>query len=382
MSCRVRNSTLIYDIATFGTTNVAPVVDVSTNPISADIGGEVTISSTIVDGQPPYAYQWYSVVSGVTSAISGATNSSLVLTGLLASQSSAQYFVKVSNTYGTGASASASLNLLSGAPTLVLDVSPPLAVAPVGASVTLSVTATGTEPFQYQWLQNGTAISGATAASYSLDTLAGTNSYSVTIRNSAGSISSSTEVLVGVSGAPTVVNFTSNVSSWSFNQSSSWPGQTSHPGIVSNVLTTTDGVNSEACSAFYTIPQYIGGFIAAFTYQEAPGSTGVEADGTTFCLENSTNASLGTTYTAIGGGGGDLGYVGISPSAALALNLYEGDHGGQGYLFVTGGNVPDSDTALGNYLKPEPLNLNGGDPIYVPTLLYPRHHELVDGGYR
>jgi hypothetical protein len=59
-----------------------------------------------------------------------------------------------------------------------------------------------------------------------------------------------------------------------------------------------------------------------------------------------------------------LGFGGITNSAALELNLYSGDHGGQGISFGTNGNVPDNDPALGNFLSTEPVALNSGDPIY------------------
>ncbi|WP_158277509.1 pectinesterase family protein [Opitutus sp. ER46] len=75
---------------------------------------------------------------------------------------------------------------------------PAVAVQPVAISVnpgqtgTLSVTATGTAPLAYQWKKDGTAISGATAASYTFDnaTAAHAGSYAVTITNSYGSVAS------------------------------------------------------------------------------------------------------------------------------------------------------------------------------------------------
>ena len=58
-----------------------------------------------------------------------------------------------------------------------------------GQAVALSVGAQGTAPFNYQWYKNGSAISGATGASYALAsaTINDSGSYSALVRNAAGS---------------------------------------------------------------------------------------------------------------------------------------------------------------------------------------------------
>ena len=63
-----------------------------------------------------------------------------------------------------------------------------------GSTATFSVTATGTAPLSYQWLKSGTPISGATGASYTTPTVTLTDSgasFTVTVTNSAGSVTSS-----------------------------------------------------------------------------------------------------------------------------------------------------------------------------------------------
>jgi len=87
---------------------------------------------------------------------------------------------------------------------------PPAAVAPTistqptdqsvqaGATATFTVTAAGTAPLSYQWKKGGTAITGATSASYTTPaTVVGDSgsSFTVTVTNSAGSITSSAAVL-------------------------------------------------------------------------------------------------------------------------------------------------------------------------------------------
>lgn len=59
-----------------------------------------------------------------------------------------------------------------------------------GASVTFSVTATGTPPLTYQWQLGGTAIAGATGSSYNIAsaTTAQAGIYTVVVTNAAGSV--------------------------------------------------------------------------------------------------------------------------------------------------------------------------------------------------
>lgn len=86
---------------------------------------------------------------------------------------------------------------------------------------------------------------------------------------------------------------------------------------LSSVLTLTDNNNSEASSAFNLTPQNISNFTAAFTYQAGGGKA---ADGAAFVIQNDPRGA-----TALGDGGGALGYGGanpIKPSVATQINIY------------------------------------------------------------
>jgi hypothetical protein len=75
--------------------------------------------------------------------------------------------------------------------------------ATVGTGATFSVVATGTAPLTYQWRKNGTDIAGATAATYTLVSVATADAgtYTVVVTNSAGSLTSTGAVLT-VTAAP------------------------------------------------------------------------------------------------------------------------------------------------------------------------------------
>jgi hypothetical protein len=90
-------------------------------------------------------------------------------------------------------------------PSLFSDYSlPMISVQPASQTVTatsnatFSVSAAGAGPLSYQWYFNGSVVAGITAGSYTLTNLMATNAgnYTVTIGNSAGSVTSSVAVLM------------------------------------------------------------------------------------------------------------------------------------------------------------------------------------------
>lgn len=88
------------------------------------------------------------------------------------------------------------------------------ATATVGQKVTISVTASGTTPFSYQWSKDGAAISGATSASYALASVATTDagSYTCVVSNSAGSAASDAATLAVVVPVVAPTNATTTIS--------------------------------------------------------------------------------------------------------------------------------------------------------------------------
>ena len=97
--------------------------------------------------------------------------------------------------------------------------------------------------------------------------------------------------------------------------------------VVGSNLQLTDGNNDETSSAYFNSAVPVDRFATAFTFQ----LTSATADGFTFTIQR---AGL----SAIGGGGGGLGYSGIPTSIAIKFDLY--DNVGEGNdstgLFING----------------------------------------------
>jgi hypothetical protein len=81
--------------------------------------------------------------------------------------------------------------------------------------------------------------------------------------------------------------------------------------VNGSTLQLTDGGNGEAASAFTSTAVSVAKFTTNFSFQ----LINPNADGITFTLQ-------GVGPTALGAGGGGLGYLGIAPSVAIKFDLY------------------------------------------------------------
>ena len=172
-----------------------------TNAVGATISFSVAAS-----GSGTLNYQW--LFNGTN--ISGATVNPLVLANAQLTNSGS-YSVIVTNLFGSATSSNAGL-LLTNAPSAI-TVPPQSQSVLAGQAVTFSVVATGTPPLNYQWLFNGTNLSGATTNPFSLATVQSTNggNYSVIVSNFAGSVTSAAATLTVVFTNPVVF------AQWNFN---------------------------------------------------------------------------------------------------------------------------------------------------------------------
>jgi hypothetical protein len=178
------------------TVNLNPpvIVDQPQN-LTVNEGNNATFTVS-VSGVGPFTYQWRKG----TSNISGATASSLTLSNTT-SADQASYSVIVSGPGGSVTSSSASLTVISRP---VINTQPTDTALPLNASGSLFVGATGAN-LTYQWRKAGVAIVGATSPLYSFvmgnDTA---GSYTCTVTNSAGSVTSSAANVTLQATAPVI----------------------------------------------------------------------------------------------------------------------------------------------------------------------------------
>ncbi len=130
------------------------------------------------------------------------------------------------------------------------------------------------------------------------------------------------------------------------------------PAIVGDELQITSGANSQATSAFFNVKQGVEIFTAEFDYQLVSG-TAQPADGAAFVIQN-----VGTS--ALGAGGGGRGYLNISDSVAVSLNLWQGrsdiDQGLNGSM-PQGGGDGGADAARRH--PTAPVDILSGNPIHT-----------------
>lgn len=168
---------------------VAPTITTQPTSVSVNAGASASFS-VVASGTAPLTYQWRK--NGT--AITGATTASFTLASAQLTDAGT-YSVMVSNVAGSATSTGAQLTVTSLPPPPVaptITTQPTAVSVTAGASATFSVVASGTAPLTYQWRKNGTAITGATAASFSLANAQAGDAgiYSVVVSNVAGSATS------------------------------------------------------------------------------------------------------------------------------------------------------------------------------------------------
>jgi hypothetical protein len=173
------------------TTQETPII--STEPESQISLAESNVSFTAsAIGIGPFYYQWQ--LDGTN--IAGATSSTLTIP--VVQTNLGTYAVVVTNLFGTNTSSNAVLSMY---PSIVAPFTG--AITYWGQSNTLSVGAWGTGPLDYQWFDNGNAISGATDETLTLTDIQATNAgfYSVVVTSALGSVTNApAQVIVEPAG--------------------------------------------------------------------------------------------------------------------------------------------------------------------------------------
>lgn len=181
---------------------VAPAI--TSHPQSSTIapGQSVTLSVS-ASGTSPLTYQWYRASSSGSVPVGNAS------TLTVAPSSTTTYFVYVSNACGTVASNAATVTVTSCSPAAITS-QPTSRTITAGQSTTLSVTASGTSPFSYQWYRSdpGGSVPVGTGSSLTVAP-SSTSTYFVYVYNACGTAVSNAAT-VTVNPACTPPSITSN----------------------------------------------------------------------------------------------------------------------------------------------------------------------------
>ena len=271
------------------TVNVGPAISIQPASQTVTVGQTVSFG-VVATGTAPLSYQW----SKNGSNISGATSSMYTTPATVVADSGAVFTVLVSNSVSSVTSNSATLTVVV-APAITTQ--PAAQTVTAGQTASFSVTATGTAPLSYQWKKNGTNISGATTSSYTTPATTSADNaavYTVTVSNSAGSVSSSNATLtVNVGPAISIQPASQTVTE----------GQTVSFGVVATgtaPLTyqwSKNGINiSGATSSMYTTPAtVVADSGAVFTVLVSNSVSSVTSSSATLTVNPATYAPAITT---------------------------------------------------------------------------------------
>lgn len=326
--------------AIYGALDTPPNVTVTPANPSIYAGENVTLTA-VLSGTPATSLQWYFIdTSGNSNNIAGATSSTYTVVNVPVTQNGYTYGVIAANAYGTN-TATTVLVVQNGPAYLGGDIAPLNGEAYAGAPVIYTINAQGTAPIFYQWLVDGVPLAGATNASLTLPAPCGAHTIQASFTNAQNGGSAVLSSVANLQGdtEPTNITFLDDPAALQLQGTGGGV-----PTFQNNVLELTDGNGNEASSAFFNVAQYVGNFTASFVY-----TGNGAADGVAFVVQNSP---LGAA--ALGGGGGGLGYSGITNSLALELNLYSDP----GMVQATNGNT-------GGFNPTGPVDITTGDPIQV-----------------
>ena len=183
--------------------NVAPAFTTQPQNSSVFLGGAAASFTVVATGGPTPTLQWQRLPAGSGTwadlanggAYAGVTTATVTITGATLVMSGDQFRCVATNTVNTATSNAATLTVV--VPLPVISIPPASQAALLGTTVNFSVTVNSPVSVTYQWQKGGVDLGGATASTYSIASFASgdVGSYTVTVTNSAGPVTSAAATL-------------------------------------------------------------------------------------------------------------------------------------------------------------------------------------------
>ena len=281
-----------------GTKPVMPLI--SAQPVSQTVTmGQTATFTVVAAGTAPLSYQWQK--NGT--AISGATSASYTTPATISADNGAQFVVMVSNSAGSVTSNAATLTVNAGATAPTITTQPANQTVTVGQTATFTVVATGTAPLSYQWQKSGTAISGATSASYTTPPTTSSDNgakFVVVVSNSAGTVTSNAATLTVNASAtmPTITTQPAN-QTVTLGQTATFTVVATGAAPLSYQWQKSGTAISGATSATYTTPATTSSDNgAAFVVVVSNSAGSVTSNAATLTVNASATAPTITTQPA------------------------------------------------------------------------------------
>lgn len=301
---------------------------ITAQPISTSANAGATANFTVqATGNGTLSYQWSrnSMPLSNGGAISGATTTSLTITGV--NQSNAgSYACVVTNSISSATSSAATLTVID-APAITTQ--PSSTSVNAGTTANFSVVATGTAP-TYKWRKNGTAltdggnIGGSATANLTISSASSSDiaSYSVVVSNSAGSVTSSSATLA-VASVPVITSQPQNAtaaigSSANFSVGVNGSSLTyqwrknglaltdagDFAGTTTSILTVSPVAVSDAASYSVVVSNTVGATTSTSATLSLAGAVSI----TTQPSSQAVNAGADAVFGVAATGSGTLGY--------------------------------------------------------------------------
>ena len=162
---------------------------ITTPPASARVtAGQPAVFAVAVTGFPTPSFQWKKNEVNIP----GATDAIYTVASAQISDAS-NYSVVITNVMGSTTSGFAKLSVVSEPTPPSIAAPPAIQTVAAGGTATFTILVNGIAPLNYQWSKGGVTIAGATTATLTFNNVqvGDAGSYSVSVSNSTGSITSS-----------------------------------------------------------------------------------------------------------------------------------------------------------------------------------------------